>query len=193
MCNARLISISEAVIGNGNDFMSLSELLAYCEQDFAGDDDNLIRHLVAENRWGPFEVVHASIEVTENASILAHLITFGLFSVNMPDDDGLDQLQMMGADDDNAVVRNVCATALDAYYESLDRGVQKEIAHRLLPLGLIDRTAIISGSIHHWIRYILKVKNDPTLRMHNEIAKQCAHILMSHLPALRVLFRNLVS
>lgn len=70
----------------------------------------------------------------------------------------------------NSAISDVRDTALSYYRELLRRGVAKECARRILPIGLAPSKLYMAGTIRSFLHY-LSVRLDPaTQREHREIA-----------------------
>lgn len=75
------------------------------------------------------------------------------------------------------------------YQEALQRGVAKEQARMLLPMGVQTRM-YMKGSARSWIHYC-QVRTDPSTQLeHREIAEKCKDILLDELPSIAGVFEG---
>ena len=75
------------------------------------------------------------------------------------------------------------ANAQDLYEFALERGVAKECARSILPLGTPTRM-YMSGSVRSWIHYIEIRAGIETQLEHRLIAEDCKKIFVEQFPAI---------
>lgn len=70
----------------------------------------------------------------------------------------------------DAVVNETRERSLEAYRELLQRGVAKECARRILPIGLMPTVMYINSNIRGWIHYLAERTKPGVQKEHREIA-----------------------
>lgn len=213
--SVKLIAVTSPLIGDGDDFLSAEQLIAYCarvsnptNQLNHGTADKLLEYMVEHQHWSPFEMSHAVIEITTTRDIARQILrhrsfSFQEFSQRYAEVDAepvLREARLQDAknrqnstetDDDTlkiwwgAMQRRQAIEALNAYHEALDRGVAKEVARSVLPEGLTPSRLYMSGTIRSWIHYIQLRTGNGTQKEHREIAEQCRDALIPHFKSLK--------
>lgn len=157
--------------------------------------EGLIRYMVRNRHWSPFEMVSAcmSIETTRDISrqILRHRsFSFQEFSqryasteelppagwreVRMQDP-GNRQSSVPTSDPDitdwwQDAQADVLIVARDRYASALAMGIAKEQARSLLPEGLTTTRMYMSGTLRSWLHYIEVRADLSTQKEHRDIA-----------------------
>jgi len=72
--------------------------------------------------------------------------------------------------------------SIDLYQEARARGIAKEVARCVLPIGLCPTTMYINGTIRSWIHYIALRSEMGTQKEHRAIATGAYDELALHLP-----------
>ena len=168
----------------------------------------LIRYLIRNKHWSPFEMVNSCvlIEVPRDIGrqVLRHrAFKFQEFSGRYAEYDDL-YTEREGRLQDHtnrqnslpltdvarralweglvASVRTVC---LEAYRAALAVGIAKEVARALLPEGLIPSRMYINGDLRTWIHYF-QVRCDPaTQKEHRELAEALREIVFAQYPMVK--------
>lgn len=70
----------------------------------------------------------------------------------------------------DAVVNETRTRSLEAYRELLERGVAKECARRVLPIGLCPTVMYINSNLRGWIHYLAERTKPGVQKEHREIA-----------------------
>ena len=210
----KLIAVTSPLIGDGDDFLSAEQLIAYCarvsnptNQLNHGTADKLLEYMVEHQHWSPFEMAHAVIEIETTRDIARQILrhrgfSFQEFSQRYAEVDvepALRKARLQDiknrqnsteTDDDTlkiwweAMQRRQAIEALNAYHEALDRGVAKEVARSVLPEGLTPSRLYMSGTIRSWIHYIQLRTGNGTQKEHRLIAEQCRDVLLPHFKSL---------
>jgi len=175
----------------------------------------LLKYLIKNHHWSPFEMAHFVIEVRTTRDIGRQILRHRSFSFQefsgryaMYDMDDLELREARLQDnknrqnslqtDDNDLKfwfdetqLKIAENAAAAYYEALERGIAKEQARALLPEGLVPTTIFMSGTVRSWIHYIME-RNRPGVVQaeHVEIAKQCLEIIRQEIPSVAELVLN---
>ena len=211
--NVRLISYSkppeEIYVGE-----NIQELIAYCarvsnpsNQDNAETSERLLRYLIREKHWSPFEMVSACLEVTTTRDIARQLLrhrsfSFQEFSQRYADptkdlsthlrkarlQDTKNRQNSIDTDDPDLQLEwyqqqaEVINVAKKAYGWALEKGIAKEQARAVLPEGIMDSRLYVNGTIRSWIHYVDLRSGNGTQKEHIEVAQQCALALKSIFP-----------
>ena len=230
MNNVTLIGVTQPNINmNGDDVredlgkmtpMTAEQLIAYCarvsnpaNQDNP-DSEKLLKYLVKNKHWSPFEMVHIIMEIQTTRDIGRQILrhrsfSFQEFSQRYAEVDGSawevrearlqDQKNRQNSielDYDDAGMRvlqsqwassqrEVWMTAIDEYNWAIKNGIAKEVARSVLPEGLTMSRMYMSGSLRSWIHYCELRMGNGTQKEHREIATQCWNIITEQFPSLK--------
>lgn len=170
--------------------------------------DRLIRYLIREKHWSPFEMVSMTLEIETTRDIGRQILrhrsfSFQEFSQRYADvtalDDVIEYRQARLQDkknrqnsietDDQKIIdtwdemqRIVAETSLTAYETALELGVAKEQARAVLPEGMTRTRMYMAGTLRSWIHYCdLRCGNGTQLE-HKEVADAVLPILEKHFP-----------
>lgn len=101
-------------------------------------------------------------------------------------DRGLDEINEFSIKDTeiwwNEKVLNLSSGSMDLYSEARTRGIAKEVARCVLPMGLCPTTLYVNGTIRSWIHYIELRGEMGTQKEHRAIATGAYGELQLHLP-----------
>lgn len=209
MSEVNLIALSKP--SAQTDCNTASDLIAYtarvsnpANQSNLETAPRLLRYLIKENHWSPFEMVHMTLEIKTTRDIARQILRHRSFSFQEfsqryavatefetrearlqdeknrqnsveTDDKDLDEWwQMQQA--------KVKGQAELAYNDALKRGIAKEQARALLPEGLTQSTLYMSGSLRSWIHYCDLRRGNGTQKEHMEVAEKCWDIIGVHFP-----------
>ena len=164
----------------------------------------LLRYLIKENHWSPFEMVHMTLEIKTTRDIARQILRHRSFSFQefsqryavatefetrearlqdeknrqnsvVTDDKELNEWWQM-------LQKKVQGQAELAYTDALKKGVAKEQARALLPEGLTQSTLYMAGSLRSWIHYCELRRGHGTQKEHMEVADKCWEIIRGHFP-----------
>lgn len=170
----------------------------------------LLKYLIKEGHWSPFEMVHLVMEITTTRDISRQIIRHRSFSFqefsqryavseNFITDrevrlqDPKNRQNSLPPENDEAVPlgiyfeklqKQVVDIARANYKAALDIGVAKEQARALLPEGLTETTLYMSGTLRSWIHYVDLRTTPGTQKEHRLIAEKCKEIILQHFPML---------
>jgi len=82
----------------------------------------------------------------------------------------------------DAVVNETRTRSLEAYRELLSRGVAKECARRILPIGLMPTVMYINSNLRGWLHYISIRAQPSTQKEHRVLAVGAAEVLAQCFP-----------
>src|SRR5210317_1321917 len=208
----RLISYSKPVDMIGVD--NAEDLVAYCARVSNPDNQlnsetstNLLKYLIRENHWSPFEMVSACLEIETTRDIARQILRHRSFSFQEfsqryanPDqefDDMFEKRERREQDPRNR--QNSIAVPDEGndwyriqgrvewmvnreYRRAIKMGIAKEQARALLPEGLTKSRMYMNGTIRSWIHYIELRSGNGTQKEHMEVAKACAKAITEIFP-----------
>ena len=214
--NVRLISYSKPPedLYVGND---IQELIAYtarvsnpANQDNTETSEKLLRYLIREKHWSPFEMVSACLEVTTTRDIARQLLrhrsfSFQEFSQRYADptkdlkfsmrdarlQDTKNRQNSIEVDDPDLKFEwlkqqsEVMLQATKSYEWAIENGIAKEQARAVLPEGIMESRLYVNGTIRSWIHYIELRSGHGTQKEHIELARECADALEPIFPMIR--------
>lgn len=214
--SVRLISYSkppeELYVGN-----DVQELIAYTarvsnpsNQDNTETSEKLLRYLIREKHWSPFEMVSACLEVTTTRDIARQLLrhrsfSFQEFSQRYADptqdlnfvkrearlQDTKNRQNSIEVEDDSLQIlweiqqSMVTKVSKSAYGWAIENGIAKEQARAVLPEGIMESRLYVNGTLRSWIHYIDLRSGHGTQKEHIELARECADALEPIFPMIK--------
>ena len=188
------------------------EVISYCarvsnpnNQLNFNNNSKLIKYLIANQHWSPFEMAHMTLQIKTSRGISPQILrhrsfTFQEFSQRYAavDSSGLTlyaarrqdtKNRQNSVDDLSDEVKQEWIDRQQANWQSsfehytwaLDNGIAKECARFILPLGCAT-TLYMSGSIRSWIHYIELRSSNGTQKEHMDIAIECKELFKQQLP-----------
>jgi len=219
--SVRLISYSkppeELYVGN-----DVQELVSYTarvsnpsNQDNTETSEKLLRYLIREKHWSPFEMVSACLEVTTTRDIARQLLrhrsfSFQEFSQRYADptqdlnfvirearlQDTKNRQNSIETDDSELQLlwdeqqEIVARASKQAYNWAVLNGIAKEQARAVLPEGIMESRLYVNGTMRSWIHYIDLRSGHGTQKEHIELARQCADALEPIFPMIKEFVRD---
>jgi thymidylate synthase (FAD) len=209
MSEVNLIALSKP--SAQTDCMTAGDLIAYtarvsnpANQNNTKTAPRLLKYLIKENHWSPFEMVHMTLEIKTTRDIARQILrhrsfSFQEFSQRYAEATGFETREARLQDEknrqnsivtDDAVLnewwqmqqKKVQGQADLAYRDALKKGIAKEQARALLPEGLTQSTLYMAGSLRSWIHYCDWRRGHGTQKEHIEIADKCWQIIGVHFP-----------
>jgi thymidylate synthase (FAD) len=177
-------------------------------QETGDNPEKLIRYLIRNRHWSPFEMVSACVEVNTTRDIARQMLRHRSFSFQefsqryaVADDlgdrvfrparlqDEKNRQNSLATDNDDLqawwheIQDDLADRARADYRAALARGIAKEVARAILPEGMTPSRLYMAGSVRSWMHY-LAVRLDPSTQLeHRELAQAIAAELRPHLPA----------
>ena len=167
----------------------------------------LIKYLIKHKHWSPFEMASMQVEIDTTRAIAAQILRHRSFSfqefsqryssvdqlgtVGLPHLRSQDLKNKQASHDDldpgmvelmEKQIQQLYHSTFDFYEYLLSRGVAKECARSILPLGTPSRL-YMSGSIRSWIHYIQIRAGVETQLEHRLIAEAIKDIFEEQLPS----------
>lgn len=166
-------------------------------------DTGLLKYCINHGHWSVFEMASMCVEVTTTRDISAQMIRHKSYSFQEFSQRYAKALKIVIAEPRRQDLKNRQNSIddlppkvveefknrqevqnkliLENYQWSLDNGIAKECARKLLPMNT-ETKLYMSGSIRSFLHY-LKVRTDPSTQLeHREIAKEIELVLAEHCP-----------
>ena len=216
--NVELINYSqvpwENVMGvQVNAQTNLLDQIAYCarvsnpsNQNTDAPSDKLVRYLIKNQHWSPFEMVSACLEINTTRDIARQILRHRSFSFQEFSQRYADASQLgfeprearyqdtknrqnstdfdLNIDDDSRLAYQWELSQIDllkriqnTYEWALEKGIAKEQARAILPEGMTKSRMYMNGNIRSWIHYIQLRSGNGTQKEHREVAIACAKAL----------------
>jgi thymidylate synthase (FAD) len=169
----------------------------------------LLKYLIKNKHWSPFEMVHVLMEIETTRDIARQILRHRSFSFQefsqryaSVEDLGFETREARLQDPknrqnsietkDEELTRNwntfqirVINEAKAAYGWALQSGIAKEQARAVLPEGITHSRLYMSGSLRSWIHYCELRCEQGTQKEHREVAYSCYKDLCVHFPFLK--------
>lgn len=203
-----------------NSEQSVDEFVAYVARVSNPSNQNntltankLLKYLVRNKHWSPFEMVHVVIEINTTRDIARQILRHRSFSFQEFSQRYADPTSDLGfsmrdarlqdqKNRQNSIVTQdaklqrewenkqakMVGTAKEAYLWAINNGIAKEQARAVLPEGLTNSRLYMAGSLRSWIHYCeLRMANGTQLE-HQDIAKECWQLISAEFPSLSDVF-----
>jgi thymidylate synthase (FAD) len=195
---------------------SAAELVAYAARVSNPNNQNntktaskLLKYLIKENHWSPFEMVSITMEIKTTRDISRQILRHRSFSFQEfsqryavsesfittrearkqhPTNRQLSEKhedperQKTAQNVFNEMQAEVSRVAKDYYEMALNSGIAKEQARALLPEGLTETTLYMSGTLRSWVHYCDLRRGHGTQAEHMDVADKCWEIIGVHFP-----------
>ena len=208
--SVKLIGITAPFAGHN----SAEDMIVYMarvsnpsNQSMTRGDEKLIRYLIKNQHWSPFEMVNVVMEINTTRDIARQILrhrsfAFQEFSQRYADptkDLGFELREARLQDTNNrqnsietddvelqnkwnlmqqAVVNN----AEHAYNWAIQSGIAKEQARAVLPEGNTQSRMYMNGTLRSWIHYCELRRSNGTQKEHMEVADDCWKIIAEKFP-----------
>jgi len=214
---ARLISYSQPPKDGLYVGDNIQELIAYCarvsnpsNQDNTETSEKLLRYLIREKHWSPFEMVSACLEIETTRDIARQLLRHRSFSFQEFSQRYADPTQDLQFEFKEARLQDtknrqnsldvkdvdlqlewlkqqseVVVRARESYEWAIENGIAKEQARAVLPEGIMQSRLYVNGTIRSWIHYIELRSGHGTQKEHIQLAKACADAIEPIFPMIR--------
>src|SRR5210317_269516 len=208
----RLISYSKPVDMIGID--NAEDLVAYCARVSNPDNQinnetstKLLKYLIRENHWSPFEMVSACLEIETTRDIARQILRHRSFSFQefsqryanpvkdlefVTREARLQDLKnrQNSIENDDEEISNIWIEkqehlineARETYNWAIENGIAKEQARAVLPEGNTVSRMYMNGTLRSWIHYIELRSGNGTQKEHMEIAVTCAEVITKIFP-----------
>ena len=224
--NVELINYSQGpwhnIMGvDVNDKVSLLDQIAYCarvsnpsNQNTDAPSDKLIRYLIKNQHWSPFEMVSVCLEINTTRDIARQILRHRSFSFQEFSQRYADASQLgfetrdarkqdtknrqnsidldVNEDEDRRMMyqweqlqKNVISQAETVYEWALKMGIAKEQARAVLPEGMTKSRMYMNGTLRSWIHYIQLRSGNGTQKEHRDVALACAEAIEPIFPMIK--------
>lgn len=211
MHSARLIAITKPEAADLA-HMNAEELVIYMarvsspkNQYHTESAPKLLRYLLREGHYSPFQMVTVSLEVTTTRAISRQLLRHrslnfqeysGRYAV-MPKDPVFQECRLQDTQnrqnsltvDDEALKTSwletqqiVWQTALHHYEQALAQGIAKEVARALLPEGLTASHLYVTATLRDLMFYLKQRLGNGTQKEHEQLAIAMATAIAPYFP-----------
>jgi thymidylate synthase (FAD) len=205
--SVRLISVTKPV----DEGLTAEGLLAYEARVSSPNQDNpsyeeLLKYCAEHGHWSVFEMADVTVEITTSRAIAQQILRHRSFSFQEFSQRyatvgaGFKQYEARRQDTKNrqnsiddmseedklwflSAQVNVQRQALSYYEEALRKGIAKEQARFLLPLG-VSTKLYMKGSIRSFIHYIQVRTDKSTQKEHRDLALAIKSIILEQFPSL---------
>jgi thymidylate synthase (FAD) len=176
-------------------------------QDMTRGDEKLIRYLIKNQHWSPFEMVNVVMEISTTRDIARQILRHRSFSFQEFSQRYADPTKDLGFDLRDARLQdtknrqnsietedsklksewmvkqmNVISEAKYAYEWAIENGIAKEQARSVLPEGNTQSRMYMNGSLRSWIHYCQLRMANGTQKEHMEVATECWKIIKEKFP-----------
>ena len=197
-----------------NGHKSAEDLIVYMarvsnpnNQDNTQGNDKLIRYLIKNQHWSPFEMVSLVMEINTTRDIARQILrhrsfSFQEFSQRYADptkelsfelrsarlQDYKNRQKSIETDDIelqnkwNLMQQALINNAEHAYNWAIQSGIAKEQARAVLPEGNTQSRLYMNGTLRSWIHYCQLRMENGTQKEHAEIANECWDIIAAQFP-----------
>jgi thymidylate synthase (FAD) len=175
-------------------------------QDNKKTAPKLLKYLIDNKHWSPFEMVNICMEIETTRDIARQILRHRSFSfqelsqryaivhdydfseVRLQDNKDRQnsievqdrELQRFWQESQATVIR----TAVGHYEAALANGIAKEVARKLLPEGMMMSRMYMNGTLRSWLHYIDIRCDKATQKEHREVADQAKVVIQSLFPSL---------
>lgn len=175
-------------------------------QDNPETAPKLLKYLMNNKHWSPFEMVNVCMEIETTRDIARQILRHRSFSfqefsqryaissryetseVRLQDEKNrqnsipVQDRELMAVWDE--LQRDVLVASRRSYETALGMGIAKEVARKVLPEGLTTSRMYANASLRSWLHYIEVRCDKATQKEHREVAEQCREIIKSLFPSL---------
>ncbi len=166
----------------------------------------LLKYLLKNRHWSPFEMVHATLEINTTREIAHQIVrhrsfAFQEFSQRYADvremgftlaearlqdqknrQNSIDLDDLVIQENWKQIQQDVLRVSTEAYDWALRNGLAKEVARKALPEGLTNSRLYMSGSLRSWIHYLQARLYIGTQKEHREVAEGAKLALQTEFP-----------
>ena len=166
----------------------------------------LLKYLIDNKHWSPFEMVNMCVEITTTRDIARQILRHRSFSFQefsqryavaehftMSEarlQDVKNRQNSLETEDRylaywwEGAQRRVLQEAQFMYESALAKGIAKETARKLLPEGMTESRMYMNGTLRSWMHYVDIRCDKATQKEHREVAEQVRGIMIDQFPSL---------
>jgi thymidylate synthase (FAD) len=208
--SAKLVSYTQPPSSESG--KTIEDLVTYCarvsnpqNQNNSETNEKLVRYLIRNNHWSPFEMVSICLEIETTRDIARQILRHRSFSfqefsqryavadlgfepreARMQDlknrqnsiQTSDQALQDEWTKKQNELVEHASIT----YRWAIENGIAKEQARCVLPEGNTMSRLYMNGTLRSWMHYIQLRSKNGTQKEHQEVALRCAEAIRDIFP-----------
>ena len=207
---AKLVGVTSPFAGHN----SAEDMIVYMarvsnpnNQGMTRGDEKLIRYLIKNQHWSPFEMVNVVMEINTTRDIARQILRHRSFSFQEFSQRYADPTKDLGFELREARLQdlknrqnsienkdselasawkikqvNLISEAKAAYDWAIENGIAKEQARSILPEGNTQSRMYMNGTLRSWIHYCQLRMSNGTQKEHMEVAKDCWRIIADNFP-----------
>ena len=208
--NVKLVGITLPL----NGYSSAEDLIVHMarvsnpsNQGMNSDPAKLIRYLIKNQHWSPFEMVNVVMEINTTRDIARQILRHRSFSFQEFSQRYADPTKDLGfelrearlqdiknrqnsiktndvelQDKWNLIQQTLINNAQNAYTWAIDNDIAKEQARAVLPEGNTQSRMYMNGTLRSWIHYCELRRSNGTQKEHVEVANNCWKIIAEKFP-----------
>lgn len=201
--NVKMIGVS----GDENLIVYMARVSNPSNQNSTEGNEKLIRYLIKNQHWSPFEMVNIVMEINTTRDIARQILRHRSFSFQEfsqryadPTKDLSFELREARLQDNknrqNSIVaedsvlqkaweinqQKIIDEAKRVYDWAIDNGIAKEQARSVLPEGNTQSKLYMNGTLRSWIHYCILRMANGTQKEHMDVAKKCWDIISEKFP-----------
>jgi len=208
--NVKLIGVTAPYAGHNSAedlIVHMARVSNPSNQNMTRGDEKLIRYLIKNQHWSPFEMVNVVMEINTTRDIARQILRHRSFSFQEFSQRYADPTKDLGFElrearlqdtknrqnsietDDNELQSewkikqvNLIAEAKTAYDWAIANGIAKEQARAVLPEGNTQSRMYMNGTLRSWIHYCQLRMENGTQKEHMEIAQACWKVIADKFP-----------
>jgi thymidylate synthase (FAD) len=208
--NVKLVGVTATMNGYGSAedlIVHMARVSNPSNQNMTRGDEKLIRYLIKNQHWSPFEMVNVVMEINTTRDIARQILRHRSFSFQEFSQRYADPTKDLGFElrearlqdtknrqnsietDDNELQSewkikqvNLIAEAKAAYDWAIANGIAKEQARVVLPEGNTQSRMYMNGTLRSWIHYCQLRMENGTQKEHAEVAAACWKIIQDKFP-----------
>lgn len=166
----------------------------------------LMSYLIREGHWSPLDMINLVFEINTQKDVGIQLLRHQTLKPQEWSQRYADCSDMKSAlrecrlqdtkDRQNSIVSDdldlidwwldkqahVQSVAFHTYERALEKGIAKEVARSVLPIGLTDTKMYFNASLRSWLFYCLSRTHKSTQKEHRIVAKELLSILLDKAP-----------
>lgn len=206
--NVKLVSTTACDIEGTN--MTAEDLITYtarvsnpANQMNTESAPKLVAYLVKNKHWSPLEMVHMTVEITTSRAIAQQILRHRSFSFqefsqryaeatdfemyearrqdNKNRQNSVDDMDQETKDWFEKSQKIIQRRAQYIYKQALDKGIAKEQARFVLPLGTQTKL-YMCGSVRSWVHYLELRCGNGTQKEHKDIADAIKGVFIQQFP-----------
>jgi thymidylate synthase (FAD) len=205
-----------------DDSLTLQDMVIYCarvsnpgNQSNTTGGEKLIKYLIENNHWSPFEMVSICLEIETTRDICRQILRHRSFSfqefsqryavasvdmvsreARLQDKKNRQNSIELGESESDLQEQwlkkqeEVAELSKTAYQWALSNNIAKEQARSVLPEGMTMSRMYMNGTLRSWIHYIQLRSGNGTQKEHREIALECAAEIAKVFPMINEFLSN---